>query len=123
MSMIATCPTPIWNVPPRMTDLVARPAQLARIRGLLAHGPVAPVGGGGSGKSWLAAEYAYRFGQSYQVAWWLDGSRLDQGGQLRELFRQAGLVAPVRPARAAQVTLRSYLRRLPPGSSLLIYDN
>ena len=43
--------------------------------------------------------------------------------QLRELFRQVGLVAPVRPARAAQVTLRTYLRCLPSDSSLLIYDN
>ncbi|MCI0689995.1 MAG: hypothetical protein L0Y54_22590, partial [Sporichthyaceae bacterium] len=115
---------PLWNVPLRMTDLVPRPGLIARVREQLAGGPVALVGIPGVGKSRVAIEYAHQLAPCYRVTWWLDAQRADRiGDQLRELATQAGLVGPASDVPTAVAAVKRFLRTMPPGNALLIYDN
>lgn len=59
------------NVPPRDAKFIGRDDHLAAIHDHFAGGtPVALYGLGGTGKSSLAAEYAYRFANDYAGVWW-----------------------------------------------------
>jgi len=70
---------------PTITDtsssrLVGRDSQLTKLRDTLQDdtAEVAVVSGlGGIGKSALAIEYAYRYGQNYSLIWWADAENLN----------------------------------------------
>ena len=70
---------PVWNVPfSRNLDFIGRERPLARVRELLgsegaAPSAVAVTGLGGSGKTQLAIEFAYRFQSDYDVVGWIRG--------------------------------------------------
>jgi len=88
-----------YRLPPRNPHFTGRDGHLDGIRaGLTAGRPVtiaALSGLGGVGKTELAAEYAYRFGDDYDIVWWVDAERPtlvpDQLGQLAEAL---GLASP-----------------------------
>ncbi|GAB7044094.1 MULTISPECIES: FxSxx-COOH system tetratricopeptide repeat protein [Catenuloplanes] len=68
-----------WNIPPRNVAFTGRREQLAALRGHLQNmGPVVIMalhGMGGVGKSSLAVEYAHRFAEDYDIAWWIDAEQ------------------------------------------------
>ncbi len=64
------------SLPPRNPNFTGREDILAQLRSALTSGQVAAwkqalTGLGGTGKSQIAAEYAYRYKDDYQFIWWL----------------------------------------------------
>ncbi|MGX6602054.1 FxSxx-COOH system tetratricopeptide repeat protein [Micromonosporaceae bacterium Da 78-11] len=66
----------VGALPPRNPRLVGREELLARLRTSLATGPVVllpetdhPLGG--TGRTQLAVEYAYRYAETYELVWWI----------------------------------------------------
>ncbi|MEV6346909.1 FxSxx-COOH system tetratricopeptide repeat protein [Actinoplanes sp. NPDC051851] len=64
------------GLPPRNPRFVGREELLTRVRGLLGNGPVVLVPSpdhqlGGTGRTQLAVEYAYRHAESYDLVWWI----------------------------------------------------
>lgn len=64
------------GLPPRNPAFVGREDLLSTVRGLLGAGPVAllppadhPLGG--TGRTQLAVEYAYRYADTYDLVWWI----------------------------------------------------
>jgi tetratricopeptide (TPR) repeat protein len=75
------------NEPPAVVDtfrrnmrFTGRDAELERIHALLTAGGAGAAtrvvlsGGSGTGKTQIAAEYTHRFGNDYDVVWWVDAS-------------------------------------------------
>ncbi|HEY1349471.1 MAG TPA: NB-ARC domain-containing protein [Ktedonobacteraceae bacterium] len=70
---------PVWNLPfPRNPFFVSRDTLVEQLRAYLQAGhptalsqPQAISGLGGTGKTQIALEYAYRYRQAYQVVWWV----------------------------------------------------
>jgi hypothetical protein len=116
----------VTNVAPRNPTFVGRAAMLDSVRQrLTAGGPVvvqALYGLGGVGKTALALEYTHRFGDSYDVIWWVDADRASLiGEQLGGLAVAAGWVPADADASTAVAAVRRHL-----GSTrrwLLIFDN
>jgi len=64
------------GLPPRNPRFVGREELLAEVRGLLGNGPVALLSSaehqlGGTGRTQLAVEYAYRYADTYDLVWWI----------------------------------------------------
>jgi tetratricopeptide (TPR) repeat protein len=113
------------NVPPRDARFTGRDDNLAAIHDHFAgRGHVALCGLGGTGKSALAAEYAYRFANDYAGVWWapaeqrtlLVASLAALGGRLDP--RLANVSDQETAAKAGLARLAGMVTPL-----LLIYDN
>ncbi|GGK86835.1 FxSxx-COOH system tetratricopeptide repeat protein [Mangrovihabitans endophyticus] len=64
------------GLPPRNAHFVGRELLLARTRELLGNGPVVLLPPtdhqlGGTGRTQLAVEYAYRYAETYDLVWWI----------------------------------------------------
>ncbi|BCY05896.1 FxSxx-COOH system tetratricopeptide repeat protein [Actinoplanes sp. L3-i22] len=64
------------GLPPRNSRFVGREDLLSRVRGLLGNGPVVLLPSpdhqlGGTGRTQLAVEYAYRHADAYDLVWWI----------------------------------------------------
>ncbi|MEU4424344.1 FxSxx-COOH system tetratricopeptide repeat protein [Actinoplanes sp. NPDC024001] len=64
------------GLPPRNPRFVGRENLLTRVRGMLGNGPVVLLPSpdhqlGGTGRTQLAVEYAYRHAESYDLVWWI----------------------------------------------------
>ncbi|MGP4024064.1 FxSxx-COOH system tetratricopeptide repeat protein [Actinomadura sp. 3N407] len=120
--------SPIWGgVPPRGTGFVGRDALLAATRDALDDGPVAlvPESGhrlGGEGTSRLAAEYAHRYADEYDLIWWIPAAQATVAWA--SLAALAGRLAGggARHGTAAQA-LRALGAGAAAGRPLLIYDD
>ena len=95
-------PPEIWNIPRRNNRFTGRDDALEELYGKLAgsgrnSGPpletrLALYGISGVGKSQIAAEYAHRFGNDYDVVWWISATNRGAAReQLAELASRLGL--------------------------------
>ena len=108
-------PPEVWNIPRRNNRFTGRDNVLEELHGKLAGsgagaGPpletrIALYGTSGVGKSQIAAEYAHRFGNDYDVVWWI--SATNRGAAREQL---AELATPARPPRGPGAG-RPYPRR------------
>ncbi|WP_045743247.1 FxSxx-COOH system tetratricopeptide repeat protein [Actinoplanes rectilineatus] len=83
------------GLPPRNSRFVGREELLTRVRGLLGNGPVVLLPSpdhqlGGTGRTQLAVEYAYRHADAYDLVWWIPaeqpaGMRAALAGLAQEL--------------------------------------
>jgi hypothetical protein len=116
----------LWNIPARNLTFTGRDDQLAAVRERLLTGHATVVqalhGMGGVGKTQLAAEYAHRFAESYDLAWWINA---EQGGLIGDQVTDLGQALRCVPAGAASEAVRAAvlaeLRHR--GRWLLIFDN
>jgi len=116
----------IWNIPARNPGFTGRDGLLVSVRERLLAGDRAVVqalrGMGGVGKTQLAAEYAYRFAGTYNLAWWVNA---EQGGLIGDQVAALGVVLGCIEAGAGTEAVRSVvlaeLRQL--GRWLLVFDN
>ncbi|MCF3175522.1 tetratricopeptide repeat protein [Streptomyces sioyaensis] len=95
-------PPEVWNIPRRNNRFTGRDGVLEELHGKLAgsqtgSGPpletrLALYGTSGVGKSQIAAEYAHRFGNDYDVVWWISATNRGAAReQLAELATRLGL--------------------------------
>jgi hypothetical protein len=64
------------GLPPRNRSFVGREELLSHVRGLLGNGPVVLLPSadhqlGGTGRTQIAVEYAYRYANTYDLVWWI----------------------------------------------------
>jgi len=116
----------VWTIPARNPGFTGRDDLLAAVRQRLEAGDRAVVqalqGMGGVGKTQLAIEYAHRFADSYEVAWWIDA---EQAGLIGDQFAALGAALGCVQAGAGTETVRAAvladLRQR--GRWLLVFDN
>jgi len=114
----------VWNIPPANPSFVERDSLLMAVREDLHEaagaGPVVLHGEVGTGKTWLATEYAHRNAGDYELAWWVSGARPEPiPAQFAALARAVGFDAGPDIA-AALPALFGQLRRR--GNTLLVFD-
>lgn len=113
-----------WNVPARNPRFTGREELLTAVReSLLAGGRTAVQalrGMGGVGKTQIAIEYAHRWGDAYELVWWVD-SDSPIGEQIAMLGADLGCVNPGMGTGAARRAVLAALRER--GRWLLIFDN
>ncbi|MFC7531326.1 FxSxx-COOH system tetratricopeptide repeat protein [Actinoplanes sp. GCM10030250] len=83
------------GLPPRNPRFVGREELLTQVRGMLGNGPVVLLPSsehqlGGTGRTQLAVEYAYRHAEGYELVWWIPaeqnaGMRAALAGLAQEL--------------------------------------
>ncbi|KDN22787.1 FxSxx-COOH system tetratricopeptide repeat protein [Amycolatopsis rifamycinica] len=116
----------IWGIPGRTVQFTGREELLSMLHETLRSGQPSVVqavhGMGGVGKTTAALEYAHRYGDDYDVAWWIPSEDPDLiAGRLAELARALDLVADGDPATMAVARLHGTLRER--DRWLLVFDN
>ena len=116
----------VWNIPARNPGFTGRDQLLAAIRQRLVAGDRAVVqalqGMGGVGKTQLAAEYAYRFAGTYDLAWWINSEQAGLiGDQFAALSVALGCVQAGAETEAVRSVVLAELRER--DRWLLVFDN
>ena len=116
----------VWNIPARNPGFTGRDAMLAAVRARLEAGGKAVVqalqGMGGVGKTQLAIEYAHRFAEAYEVAWWVSSEQAGLiGDQFAALGAALGCVQPGAGTEAVRAAVLADLHQR--GRWLLVFDN
>ena len=116
----------VWNVPARNPGFTGRDGLLAAVRDRLLAGDRAVVqalhGMGGVGKTQLAIEYAHRFADCYDLAWWVNS---EQAGLIGDQFAALGMALEcVQLGASSEVVRAAVLAELQQRDSwLLVFDN
>ena len=116
----------VWNLPPRNPAFTGRDELLVAVRQRLLAGDTAVVqafqGMGGVGKTQLAAEYAYRFAGTYDLAWLVHAEQAGLiGDQFAALGAALGCLPPGADTELVRATVLGELRER--GRWLLVFDN
>ncbi len=116
----------VWNIPARNPGFTGRDGLLTAVRDRLLAGNRAVVqalqGQAGVGKTQLAIEYAHRFAEAYEVAWWVNSEQAGLiGDQFAALGAALGCIQPGAGTEAARVAVRADLHQR--GRWLLVFDN
>ena len=116
----------VWNIPARNLGFTGRDGMLTAVRDRLVAGDRAVVqalqGMGGVGKTQLAMEYAHRFADAYDVAWWVNAGQAGLiGDQFAALGAALGSVQPGADTEVVRAAVLADLRQR--GRWLLVFDN
>jgi tetratricopeptide (TPR) repeat protein len=116
----------VWNIPARNPGFTGRDGLLAAVRERLLAGDRAVVqalqGMGGVGKTQLAIEYAHRFADGYDVAWWVNSEQAGLiGDQFAALGAALGCVRPGADTGAVRAAVLGELHQR--DRWLLVFDN
>ena len=116
----------VWNLPARNPAFTGRDELLVAVRERLLAGDTAVVqafqGMGGVGKTQLAAEYAYRFAEAYDLAWSVNAEQAALiGDQFAALGAALGCLPPGADTEVVRAEVLGELRERE--RWLLVFDN